>query len=42
MRALWVCVRCKLIAMQGIPVETISWQFQEGDKIAFSNQGLVS
>ena len=30
------------IVHKGIPVETIPWLFQEGDKIAFSKQGLVS
>ena len=28
-------------AHKGLPIETIRWKFREGDKIAFSNQGLV-
>ena len=30
------------IVHKSIPVKTLPWQFQESDKIAFSNQGLVS
>ncbi|CAL8468105.1 g7644 [Coccomyxa elongata] len=29
------------VAHKGLPIETIRWKFKEGDKIAFSNQGLV-
>lgn len=29
------------IAHKEIPIDTIRWKFQEGDKIAFSKQGLV-
>ncbi len=29
------------IAHKGLPFETIRWKLNEGDKIAFSNQGLV-
>ncbi len=30
------------VAHKGFPIENIRWRFREGDKIAFSKQGLVS